>query len=159
MIVAKNVLNIKPQSEGRYRCVFNYVFDDGREINIKPSSVGADYQAVCEARADDVFAAMVQSDAEEAISLDLDDAYKYANRKDVILAWLEKGYAEYDPIASWFLLKPSVTRLLNAGITLQQLADYTGNPKSHYQAIYQKWLTLDANKLMMQEYKVLRESF
>ena len=158
MITSTNVLNLSEQSVGRYRCTFNYVFDDGREVNIRPSSVGADYQAVAESRAAHIERSMELADAEEAVSLEIDTPYKYASQNDVLYAFLVAGYNDTDPINSYLKMVKPVNKIQSAGITLQQLADFSGEPLSYFHAMYTKWQTLDANKLMMLEYKNLRES-
>ena len=158
MVVSSNVLNLSEQAAGRFRCTFNYVLDDGREINIRPSNVGADYQAVCEARASGVFDSVVKSDAKEAVKLEIDTPHKYANQKDVLLAFLIDGYNEEDPIRSYLKMKKPVEKLQSAGVTLQQLADYSGEALSYFQGMLNKWQTLNTNKAMMLQYKTLRDS-
>ena len=158
MIVSKNVLNLSEQTTGRFRCTFNYVLDDGREINIKPSNVGADYQAVCDAGAASVFESVIKSDAKEAVTLEIDTPHKYANQNAVLYAFLVEGYEISDPIRSYLKMKKPVAKIQSAGITLQQLANYSGEPLSYFQDMLVKWQTLNANKAMMQEYNALREA-
>ena len=158
MIVSYNVLNIKSQSAGRFRCTFNYIFDDGREVNLRPSSVGADYQAVCEARAADVLASVVKSDANDAVMLEIQAAHGYASQAQVFYAYLSKGFTSKDPIEAYDAMNGIAQALLGLGLTTEELAAMLGEPVETAQAVIDLWTFLDSNSPTIEAYRLLRES-
>lgn len=158
MIISSNVINLSEQSPGRYRCTFNYVFDDGREVNIKPSSVGSDYQAICDARSDSVFASATKSDAAEAMSLGVKVAHGYASQSQVFYEYLYAGFNETDPIAAYDAMNGVAQPLLGLGLTTEQLAEMLGETVEMAQLVIDRWALLEANSATIEAYRLLQES-
>tara|TARA_R110000782_G_scaffold68753_5_gene138406 strand:+ start:4958 stop:5437 length:480 start_codon:yes stop_codon:yes gene_type:complete len=156
MVVSSNVLNLSEQTAGRFRCTFNYVLDDGREINIKPSMVNADYQAVCDARATSVFESVVKSDAKKAFSLGIKDAYGYATQAQVFYEFLDAGYRDPDPVTSYEKMDGIAQQLLSMELTTEQLAGMLGETVEMAQLVIDHWLLLEANKAAIDAYGLIR---
>jgi hypothetical protein len=156
MIVSSNVLNLSEQTAGRFRCTFNYVLDDGREINIRPSMVGADYQAVCDARAASVFESVVKSDAKKAFNLGIKTAHGYATQAQVFYEFLDAGYRDPDPITSHEKMNGIAQQLLGMGLTTEQLAVVLGETVEMAQLVIDHWLLLEANKAALDAYEAIR---
>ena len=156
MVVSSNVLNLSEQTAGRFRCTFNYVLDDGREINIKPSMVNADYQAVCDARATSVFESVVKSDAKKAFSLGIKDAYGYATQAQVFYEFLDAGYRDLDPVTSYEKMDGIAQQLLSMELTTEQLAGMLGETVEMAQLVIDHWLLLEANKAAIDAYGLIR---
>lgn len=156
MVVSSNVLNLSEQTAGRFRCTFNYVLDDGREINIKPSMVNADYQAVCDARATSVFESVVKSDAKKAFSLGIKDAYGYATQAQVFYEFLDAGYRDPDPVTSYEKMDGIAQQLLSMELTTEQLAGMLGETVEMAQLVIDHWLLLEANKSAIDAYGLIR---
>ena len=156
MIVSSNVLNLSEQTAGRFRCTFNYVLDDGREINIKPSNVGADYQAVCDARADSVFESVIKSDAKKAFNLGIKTAHGYATQAQVFYEFLDAGYRDPDPVTSYEKMDGVAQPLLGMGLTTEQLAGVLGETVEMAQLVINHWLLLEANKAALDAYEAIR---
>lgn len=156
MIISSNVLDLSLQASGKYRCIFNYVFDDGREVNLRPASVGDDYQAVCEARAPSVLQSMVKSDAQEAVSLGIKTAYKYATQPQVFYEYLTLGYNTEDPLEAYDAMNGVAQALLGLGLTTEQLAAMLGEPVETAQNVIDHWNKLDA--VTIEAYRVIKES-
>ena len=156
MIVSSNVLNLSEQASGRFRCTFNYVLDDGREININPSNVGVDYQAVCEARATSVFESVIQSDIQEAFNLGIKAARGYASQAQVFYKFLDAGYRDPDPITSHEKMDGVAQQLLSLNLTTEQLAKMLGETVEMAQLVIEHWLLLDANKAALDAYIAIR---
>ena len=156
MIVSSNVLNLSEQTAGRFRCTFNYVLDDGREINIKPSNVGSDYQAACDARADSVFESVVKSDAKKAFSLGIKAAHGYATQAQVFYEFLDAGYRDPDPVTSYEKMDGIAQQLLGMGLTTEQLAGVLGETVEMAQLVIDHWLLLEANKAAIDAYEAIR---
>ena len=156
MVVSSNVLNLSEQTAGRFRCTFNYVLDDGREINIKPSMVNADYQAVCDARATSVFESVVKSDAKKAFSLGIKDTYGYATQAQVFYEFLDAGYRDPDPVTSYEKMDGIAQQLLSMELTTEQLAGMLGETVEMAQLVIDHWLLLEANKAAIDAYGLIR---
>ena len=156
MIVSSNVLNLSEQTSGRYRCTFNYVLDDGREINIKPSNVGSDYQVVCDARAASVFESVIKSDAKKAFSLGIKDAHGYATQSQVFYEYLYAGYDSKDPVEAYNLMNGVAQQLLGMGLTTEQLAAMLGEPVETAQNVINHWNLLETNKAALDAYELVR---
>lgn len=156
MIVSSNVLNLSEQAAGRFRCTFNYVLEDGREINIRPSNVGADYQTVCEARASGVFDSVVKSDAKKAFNLGIKSAYGYATQAQVFYEFLDAGYRDPDPVTSYEKMDGVAQQLLSMGLSTPQLAVILGETVEMAQLVTDHWLLLEANKTALDTYAALR---
>ena len=156
MVISSNVLNLSEQTAGRFRCTFNYVLDDGREINIKPSMVNADYQAVCDARATSVFESVVKSDAKKAFSLGIKDAYGYATQAQVFYEFLDAGYRDPDPVTSYEKMDGIAQQLLSMELTTEQLAGMLGETVEMAQLVIDHWLLLEANKAAIDAYGLIR---
>ena len=156
MIISSNVLNLSEQSSGRFRCTFNYVLNDGREINIKPASVGIDYQAVCEARALSVFDSVVKSDAEEAVSLGIKTTHGYAPQNNVFYEYLSAGYNAPDPIKAYDLMNGVAQPLLSLGLTTEELAAMLGEEVEVAQSVIDRWTLLSTNESTIEAYRVLQ---
>tara|TARA_R110000787_G_scaffold184574_1_gene296481 strand:+ start:121 stop:600 length:480 start_codon:yes stop_codon:yes gene_type:complete len=156
MVISSNVLNLSEQTAGRFRCTFNYVLDDGREINIKPSMVNADYQAVCDARATSVFESVVKSDAKKAFSLGIKDTYGYATQAQVFYEFLDAGYRDPDPVTSYEKMDGIAQQLLSMELTTEQLAGMLGETVEMAQLVIDHWLLLEANKAAIDAYGLIR---
>jgi hypothetical protein len=156
-IVESNVLNISKQSEGRYHCTFNYILDDGREINIKPSSVGEDYQQVCEDRSGEVFKSVIKSDAQEALELGIKTAHKYATQEQVFYEFLFAGYNEPDPIAAYDYMNGIAQSLLSLGLTAEQFSALFGETVEITEAVINYWHVLAAGASTIEAYRTLKE--
>ena len=158
MIISVNVLNLSEQSPSRYRCTFNYVFDDGREINIKPSSVGTDYQAVAEAKAPSILQSIMKSDAQDAFNSDIRAAHGYASQSQVFYEYLYAGFNEADPVAAFEAMNGTAQVLLGLGLTTAQLADMLGETVEMAQDVIDRWTLLEANQATILAYKAVREA-
>ncbi len=156
MIVSCNVINLSEQSPGRFRCTFNYVLDDGREVNIKPASVDSNYQAICESKADSVFDSVIKSDAKKAFSIGVKDAYGYATQAQVFYEYLEAGCNNPDPAESYKAMNGVAQQLLGMGLTTEQLAEMLGEPVETAQNVIDRWLLLESNKATIDAYDSLR---
>ena len=156
MIVSSNVLNLSEQTAGRFRCTFNYVLDDGREINIKPSNVGSDYQAVCEARATSVFESVIKSDAEEALATGVKTAHGYATQAQVFYEYLESAYRNPDPVESYDLMNGIAQPLLALGLTTVELAGMLGETVETAQAVIDHWHKLDP--VVIEQFRTIKGS-
>lgn len=156
MITSSNVLDLSLQANAKYRCVFNYIFDDGREVNLRPASVGSDYQAVCEARAPSVLQSMIKSDAQEAVSLGIKTAYKYASQELVWYEYLDSGYRNPDPVESYDLMNGIAQPLLAMGLTTEQLAVMLGETVEMAQLVIDHWRKLDP--VVIEQFRVIKGS-
>lgn len=156
MVISSNVLNLSEQAAGRFRCTFNYVLDDGREINIKPSMVNADYQAVCDARATSVFESVVKSDAKKAFSLGIKDAYGYATKGQVFFEYLESAYYNPDPIESYNGIKDVVEEIQRLGLSVEQAAGLMGMTQAQTQAVVNRYQLLNSNLATLTAYETLK---
>jgi hypothetical protein len=156
MIVSSNVLNLSEQTAGRFRCTFNYVLDDGREINIKPSNVGSDYQAVCEARAPSILESVIKSDAKKAMSQGIKTAHGYATQAQVFYEYLESAYTNPDPVESYDLMNGIAQPLLAMGLTTAQLAEMLGETVETAQAVIDHWHKLDP--VVIEQFRVIKGS-
>ena len=149
-------MNLSEQSVGRYRCTFNYVFDDGREINVKPSSVGSDYQAVCNSRAAGVFSSVVKADAEDAVDNGIKTAHGYATQAQVWYEYLDSAYRNPDPVESYDLMNGIAQPLLALGLTTAQLAAMLGETVEMAQLVIDHWHKLDP--VVIEQFRIIKGS-
>ena len=132
------------------------MLSDGREINIKPASVGADYQAVCEAKAPSVLEDVVKSDADDAMALGVKTAYGYASQAQVFYASLYAGYTNPDPLESYDLMNGVAQPLLGMGLPTIQLAAMLGEEVEMAQAVIDHWHKLDP--VVIEAYRSIKDS-
>ena len=100
---------------------------------------------------------VAKSDALEAQSLGIELAYKTATLIDVYYAYLVVGYFEDDPIASYLSMNIVAQKVIDLGLSIQEVADLFKVEVDVMQKAVDKWSYLHSNRATLAQYKVIKD--
>lgn len=155
MITSSHVTDLSPERSGRFRARFEFTFSDGRIIQSGPINV--DSQEDAESMLDSLGASMLlsvqQSDAMQAVSEEVQVAYKLASIEQVQYAWLSAGFNEEEHYEAYSKMKVVGPALLALGLTDQEYADLLGSTLEDAVAVREYWEFLDLNSVVIEAYR------
>lgn len=140
--------------DGRIRVKFKYTFEDGREFNVGYVHAKEEQQVneLLATKATQLNESIKQSDAQDAISNNIQTAYKDAAQEDVYFAYLFEGFNNDDVLESYNIMSKVAPQILSLGLTVEQMAAVFNQTVEMAQAVFDKWDYLDTNKAVIIAY-------
>ena len=134
--------------DGRIRVKFKYTFEDGRFFNVGYVHAKDESQVneLLATKANQLNESVKQSDAQDAISQNIQTAYKDASQEDVYFAYLFDGYNNDDVLESYNVMSKVAPQILSLGLTVEQMAAVFNQTVEMAQAVFDKWDYLNTNK-------------
>jgi hypothetical protein len=158
-IESSQVIDIQQRKHGGLRVRLSYQLTGGRDITIGPISV-ADIAAATGAlasREPSVLQSIQQRDAEDAVALGQTVANKEASAKQVYRAWILKGLNEPESWISYTIIKKVIQKVQDLGLTVAQAAIQLELDEDQVQRLLDRWQYLNANKVVIDAYKIVAE--
>ena len=147
------------QAGGSYRVKFKYTLDDGRERIT--SYINARNQAHIDQLLIDklppFLESVAKSDALEAQALGIEVVHKTATLIDVYYAYLVVGFFEDDPIDSYLSMNIVAQKVIDLGLSIQEVADLFKVEVDVMQKAVDKWSYLHSNRATLAQYKVIKD--
>ena len=146
MIINSQVIENTPLAHG-YRIHLQYIFDDGtiRDVKCRGSSI-TDAVLFLANKEASTLSSKINNDTQNAISNDSDAPTSDATQIEIYKAWMLKGFKERDPIDSYALLNKVAQKVIDLGLSTQELADIFNMSVIEINEIINKWQYLNTNK-------------
>ena len=156
-IVAKQVLENTALASG-FRIKLEYVFNDGVRKTVKcrgPLEGDADNYLI--AKEQNVLDSKIAQDLDDAIEADSDTPTEDMTQVQLYKAWMFKGYKSDDPIESYTYLVKVAQKVIDLGLTIQQLANAFNEDVETINLVLAKWQYLKTNKNILLAYKAVKD--
>lgn len=156
-IVAKNILENTELASG-FRIELEYIFNDGvtRTVKCRGPLVTSASQYLT-AKEQGVLESKIAFDLDAAIEANSDTPTEDMTQTQLYKAWMFKGYMSDDPIKSYIYLLKVAQKVIDLGLTLQQLANAFEEPIETINLVLAKWQYLKTNKDTLLAYKVVKD--
>lgn len=153
-VQTSEILEQTQLQDSRYRVKFRYTFTDGRVFDAGYINAQNETQIseLLSSKIEQLNKSVKSSDAQEAISQNIQVAYKDASQEDIYFAYLSDGFNNDDLLESYNTMSQVAPQILSLGLTVEQMAGVFGETVEMAQAVFDKWEYLDNNKAVIIAY-------
>lgn len=157
VIISKQIIE-NTKLKHSYRIELEYTFDDGTVRTIKcrgPLSSSADEYLIN--KESQVLDSKINQDTDTAIKNDSDEPTADATQTQIYKAWMFKGYQSDDPIESYKYLSKVAEKVIDLGLTVEQLSEAFNESVETVNKVLAKWQYLNTNKDSILAYKIIKD--
>ena len=156
-IISKSVSENEKLASG-YRIKLSYEFDDGTVKEIKCrgiNQVSANQYLI--SKEPQVLESKKQQDLDKQIQNDSDIPTNDTAQIEIYKAWMFKGYISDDPLEAYKYLSKVAQKVIDLGLTVQQLAAAFNESVETINLVLDKWQYLKSNKSTLLAYVAVKD--
>ncbi len=156
-IQSKQVIENKPLAH-QHAIKLKYTFDDGHVSHISCRGRNANSaDEILLSKEQQVIDSKALCDLQKSLENGSDEPTQDTTQVQMYKTWMIKGYRSDEPAEAYYYLSKVAVKVIELGLTVQQLANIFNEPVETVQLVFAKWQYLDANKDTINNYVIVKD--